>query len=187
MMNTLTWILATISGLILLFALILLSTYNSLIRKRNRVKTDFADIQVQLHRRASLIQNLVDMVREYTKHEGQTFKDVAAARSAVSSSKTAADSAQADNMLTATLRSLMMVTEAYPELLASENFQQLRTDIKETENVIAKYREEYNSTVEQYNNTVQTFPTLLIATMFGFQPEGFFQPTDQEVLKVNKE
>lgn len=162
------------------------SKYNHLIKQRNRVRTDFADIQVQLNRRASLIQNLVDMVREYAKHENSTFAEVASARSAVSNSKSAIDSANADNMLTQTLRSLMMVTEAYPELRASENFQQLRTDITSTENSLAGYREEYNTTVESYNNDVETFPSLMVASLFGFTSEEYFKPQEAEVMKVEK-
>lgn len=185
MLNLLNLVILAIALLIIIFALTVLLTYNSLIRNRNRVRTKFSDIQVQLHRRASLIQNLVDMVREYSQHENQTFIQVAAARNAVISSKTPSDSAHADNMLTSTLRSLFMVTEAYPKLLASENFQLLRIDIKETENTIAGYREQFNSIVESYNNTVQTFPTVFFAPFLGFHPEGLFNPIENEKFKLD--
>lgn len=178
------WIAFSLSALLVFIFLLLWHAYNKMVKQRNRVRTDYADIQVQLHRRSSLIQNLVDMVREYAKHENTTFTKVAAARSAVEQSKTASDSAQADNMLTQTLRSLMMVTEAYPELRASENFQQLRSDITGTEDALAVYREEYNKTVETYNNTVEMFPGMLAAGLFGFAPEAYFKPQEAEVMKI---
>ncbi len=180
------WVSLIIFGILFFIFLFLWGSYNNLIRKRNRVRTDFADIEVQLQRRASLIQNLVDMVREYASHENKTFTQVSSARSAIDTSKTAGDAAKADNMLTQTLRSLMMVTEAYPELRASENFQQLRSDISYTENSLAVYREEYNKTVESYNNLVETFPGLLVANIFGFKPEEYFTPIEHEVFKIEK-
>lgn len=178
--------LLVVSGVLVIALLYLLTTFNHLIRLRNRVKTDFSDIDIQLRRRASLIQNLVDMVREYTKHENSTFKDVAAARSALDNSKTAQQTAQANNMLTETLRSLIMVTEDYPELKATENYQQLRQDLLQTENSIAQYREEYNQTVERYNNTIQTFPNLLIAGLFGFETSDLFQESEGTAFAVTK-
>ena len=167
-------VLTVILALVFLFVL---QTYNMLIKLRNRVKTDFSDIDVQLKRRSSLIQNLMDMVREYASHENDTFKGVAAARSALDNSTSAHETAQAENMLTQSLRSLFMVTEAYPELKADKNFQQLRDDLAGTENRIAIYREEYNKTVEQFNNAVETFPNMLIAGLFAFQAAELFQPT----------
>lgn len=172
----LLWILAGIAAFILLF---LWAKYNGFITARNKVKTDFADINVQLRRRASLIENLVEVVREYAKHEKTTFSDVAKARSALENPHGPKDSAKADNMLTQTLKSLFAVSEAYPELRASENYQSLRGDIKETEDKIAQYREQYNQTVLDYNTTIQTFPNLLVANLFGFQEEELFE-IDQE-------
>lgn len=178
--------LLLISGILVVVLLYLLATFNHLIRLRNRVKTDFSDIDIQLRRRASLIQNLVDMVREYTNHENDTFKEVAAARSALDNSKTAQETAQANNMLTETLRSLIMVTEAYPELKATENYQQLRQDLVQTENDIANYREEYNQTVEHYNTTIQTFPNLLVAGLFGFESSDLFQAGANDAFVISK-
>lgn len=177
-----------LTSIILIFLLLyLLGTFNKLIKLRNRVKTDFSDIDIQLRRRASLIQNLVDMVREYTKHESKTFKEVAAARSALDNSRTAQDTAKASNMLTESLRSLLMVTEDYPELKASEGYQQLRTDLLQTENSIADYREEYNKTVENYNNSIQTFPSLLVAGLFGFENADLFQAGEMAAFEITKE
>lgn len=172
----LVWILAGLLAFILLF---LWSKYNGFIAARNKVKTDFADIDVQLRRRASLIENLVEVVREYAKHEKTTFSDVAKARAALENPHGPKDSAKADNLLTSTLKTLFAVSEAYPELRASENYQSLRGDIKETEDRIAQYREQYNQTVLDYNTTIQTFPNLLVANLFGFQEEELFE-TDAE-------
>lgn len=184
---TLFQALLIVSGVLIFALLYLLTTFNHLIKLRNRVKTDFSDIDIQIRRRASLVQNLVDMVREYTKHESKTFKEVAAARSAIDNSRTAQETAQASNMLTETLRSLMMVTEDYPDLKASENFQQLRQDLLQTENSLAEYREEYNQTVERYNNTIQTFPNLLVAALFGFESSDLFQESEGSAFVIAKE
>lgn len=177
-------VLGTLAGIILLVLLYLWSTYNAFITKRNQVKTDFADIDVQIKRRASLIENLANLVRDYAKHEKETFDNVARARSALDTSKTAGDAAKAENMFTQTLRSLFAVVENYPKLQASENFKQLRDDLKETENLVANYREEYNQTVQSYNNLIQTFPNLLAAALFKFEPEELFQasPTEAPVI-----
>lgn len=174
---TLFAILGTVAGIILFTLLYVWSTYNAFITKRNQVKTDYADIDVQVKRRASLIENLANLVKEYAKHEKETFENVAKARSALDTSKNAAEAAKAENMFSQTLRSLFSVVEAYPKLQASENFQQLREDLKETENLIARYREEYNLTVQEYNNLIQTFPNLLAAALFQFRSEELFQAT----------
>jgi len=172
----LLWILAGIIAFVLLF---LWNRYNAFVSGRNKVKTDLADIDVQLKRRASLIENLVEVVREYAKHEKTTFSDVAKARATLEKPHSPKDSAQADNILSQTLKSLFAVSENYPELRASENFQSLRTDIKEIEDLIATYREEYNQTVLSFNTMVQTFPNLLVASLFGFKDEELFA-TDTE-------
>lgn len=165
-------IVAAILGVIFLY---LLFTYNTLIRLRNRVKTDFSDVDVQLRRRASIVQSLVELVKDYAKHEKETFTGVAKARTALNASKTVEQKVKADNMLTDTLRSLMMVTESNPEIKANKNYQDLHRDLLETENKVANYREEYNKTVEGFNNNIQTFPNLLAANLFGFEVQSLFQ------------
>lgn len=180
----LLWILGTIFGIILLYLWIM---YNSFIGARNQVKTDFADIDVQLRRRASLIENLVALVREYAKYENKTFNEVAQARSALEKPRGAKETQAIDNMLTSALRSLFAVSEAYPKLLASENYKSLRDDLKETENLIAQYREEYNQTVLGFNTNIQIFPHLLAAKLFGFKDEELFvqEPSGRVDPKVN--
>lgn len=174
--NLILWILAGIIAFVLLF---LWSKYNGFITARNKVKTDFADIDVQLRRRASLIENLVEVVREYAKHEKGTFTDVTKARTALENPHGPKESAKADNMLSQTLKSLFAVSEAYPTLRASENFQSLTANIKETEDEIATHREQYNRTVLDFNTMIQTFPNLLVASLFGFEQEELFT-TDTE-------
>ncbi|HCM38199.1 MAG: LemA family protein [Candidatus Gottesmanbacteria bacterium GW2011_GWB1_43_11] len=177
-MNYTPWqVLVTISLGLAFLLLYIWSAYNSMIRRRNQVKTDFSDIDIQLKRRSSLIQNLVDLVKDYARHEKETFENVAKARAAVDTSKTAGESARADNMLTQTLRSLFMVVENYPKLQASDNYKQLREDLVDTENLIAMYREDYNRSVQRYNNLIQTFPNLFVAQLFKFYEEEFFTAT----------
>lgn len=176
-MDWYTWLF--ILGIILFLLLVYVwATYNNFIRRRNQVKTDYSDVDVQIKRRASLIEQLANLVKDYAKHEKSTFENVAKARSALDTSKTAKDAAKAENMLTDTLKSLFMVVESYPKLQASENFKLLRNDLNETENLVAKYREQYNQTVESYNNTVQTFPNLYVAKLFGFNEAQLFQTTE---------
>jgi len=178
------WILA---GLLIMFALFLWGAYNSFIIARNKVKTDFADIDVQLKRRASLIENLASVVKEYSKHEQNTFENVAKARAAINNTQGAKDSAKAENMLTEALRSLFAVSEAYPELQASKNYSKLQDDLKETENLISAYRETYNQTVLDFNTQIQTFPNLLAAGLFGFKEEELFNPptSSREDIKLH--
>lgn len=175
------WVVAVIFLCLLLW---LWALYNTFIGKRNAVKTDFADINVQVKRRASLIENLASMVREYSKHERQTFENVAKARSAVQDAKTPHEAAQAENFLTQTLKSLFAVSEAYPKLQASQNYQKLNDEIEETENLVAQYRETYNQTVLDYNTMLQTFPNLLAARLFGFHEEELFEVAPQDSTDV---
>lgn len=164
--------------LIILFILLYFwRSYNSFIKKRNQVKTDFSDIEVQLRKRVTLIERLANLIREYAKHEKQTFEKVSQARSAIDTSKTIKDVAKAENLLAQTLRSLFAVVEDYPKLKASENYKIVQADLKETEDLIANYREEYNRAVQKYNNSIQTFPNLLAARLFKFKEEDLFRAT----------
>lgn len=181
-MNTILYTIAGIFGFLFLY---LWSTYNSFIKSRNQVKTDFADVDVQLKRRASLIENLASVVRAYAKHEKETFEGVAQARSALNNSQGPKDAAKAENMFTETLRSLFAVSENYPKLRASENFQRLQDELKQTEDLIAQYREMYNQTVLSYNTKIQTFPNLLAAGLFGFGEEELFEVSDADSTEVN--
>src|SRR4030065_2942381 len=167
--------LISLSVFLLILLLYAWSKYNRYVILRNQVRTDYSDIEVQLQRRLSLIEKLAALAGEYAKHEKSTFTDVAKARSAVTSSKTAADAAKADNLLTDTLRSLFAVVEAHPQLKASENYKLLREDLNLTENAIAGYREEYNLSAQKYNNAIQVFPGLLVAQVFAFHDADLFE------------
>ena len=167
-------ILFIVTCLLGFFVMFVWSTYNSFIEKRNEVRTDFADIAVQMKKRAALVDQLVLMVREYAKHEKGTFENVAKARSALDTSSTVKDAAKVDNMFTATLRSLFSVVENYPKLQASTNYLSLRDDLKLIEDAIARYREEYNQTVNEYNTSIQTFPNMIVAGLFHFDDEPLF-------------
>lgn len=163
---------------VVIFTLLYLwSTYNDFVKKRNQVKTDLSDINVQIKKKADLVQNLIDLTKDYATHEKDTFKGVAEMRSSVNTPNTVAEAAKTENMLSNTLRSLMMVVESNPELKANQNFLSLTEDLKNIENLIAAYREEYNKTVMRYNNSVQTFPGLVAARIFGFESEGLFDPS----------
>ena len=163
---------------VVLFTLLYLwSTYNDFVKKRNLVKTDLSDINVQIKKKADLVQNLIDLTKDYATHEKDTLKGVAEMRSSVNVPGTVTEAAKTENMLSNTLRSLMMVVESNPELKANQNFLALTQDLKNIENLIAEYREEYNKTVLSYNNSVQTFPGLVAAKIFGFESEDLFDAT----------
>jgi len=160
--------------------------YNRLVGLRNRVDTQWAQIDVQLKRRYDLIPNLVETVKGYAAHERNTLENVVKARQVAIDAKTVAEQGQAENMLTGALRSLFALAEAYPNLKANENFLQLQGQLAELETVIAAARAEYNESVLTYNNTVQMFPSNLVAGMSGFGMRDLFEVTDPQVREVPK-
>jgi len=160
---------------VVVLALIVVSMYNRLVQTRNRVDNAWAQIDVQLKRRYDLIPNLVETVKGYASHEREVFEHVAEARSAGVAARGPQQQAQAENMLTSALRQLFAVAEAYPDLKANQNFQQLQSELEDTEGKIASARQIYNDTVLMYNNAIQVFPAVIFAGMFGFQKREFFQ------------
>src|SRR3989344_2349307 len=169
-----------ILGTIVLIILWLLVTYNSLITLRNRVREAWAQIDVQLKRRSSLIPNLVESVKGYAKHEKEVFTQVTEARSALVGAKSPHEKAAANDMLSGALKSLFAVSEAYPTLRASENFKQLQDEISDTETKIAASRQFYNTNVLDLNNNLETVPTNFVGNVFGFKKEDFFKATAEE-------
>ena len=162
--------------LVIIIALVIavIGLYNNLVQLRNRVDNAWSQIDVQLQRRLDLIPNLVETVKGYAAHERGTFEAVTQARSAVMSATTPEAKMEADNVLTGTLKSLFAVAEAYPDLKANTNFQQLQAELTSTEDKISYMRQSYNDTVMIYNNAIQTFPGNIIAGMFGFtKRDGF--------------
>jgi LemA protein len=167
-------LLLIIVGLVVLLGLAVLLIYNRMISRRNAVDNSWAQIEAALQRRHDLIPNLVEAVKGYAKHERQTFEDVTNARSGAVSAKAPPTQAAAEDTLTAAIGRLMVVAEQYPELRATENFQQLQTQLSETEDQIQITRRVYNDTVQTYNTFIQIFPPSLIANAFDFEPRQFF-------------
>lgn len=158
--------LIVIIAIVIILVVVAISLYNNLVALRNRVDNAWAQIDVQLQRRLDLIPNLVETVKGYASHERGTLDEVTAARSAVMQAATPADKMVADNMLTSSLKSLFAVAEAYPDLKANANFQQLQSQLAETEDKISYMRQSYNDTVMKYNTAIQTFPGVLFSGMF---------------------
>lgn len=184
-MSTTTWIIV---GAVVLIALVLIFIYNSLVRLRNRVEEAWSDIDVQLKRRHDLIPNLIETVKGYAKHEQETLENVTNARSqAMQTRESGGDTqqqAEAENMLSDTLKSLFAVSENYPDLKASQNFQELQRELSDTENKIQAARRFYNNNVMRYRTKVQSFPTNIIVKMFHFSQKEYFE-IEEEAEKEN--
>jgi LemA protein len=172
------WIIIIVVAVLAFLALLLVYLYNKLVRLRNRTQNAWAQVNVQLRRRYDLIPNLVESVKGYATHERETFEEVTRARTAAQQAQTVPEQAEAENVLTAAIGRLFAVAEAYPELRATENFQQLQQQLTETEQKIAVSRQVFNDTVLTYNNSIQTVPTNVIAGMFHFEPRTFFEIED---------
>jgi LemA protein len=168
------WVIVLIV-LVLIVALAAVAIYNRLVRLRNRAENSWAQVDVQLRRRYDLIPNLVEAVKGYASHERGTFDEVTQARTAAQQAKGVAEQAEAENVLTAAIGRLFAVAEAYPQLRATENFQQLQAQLAETEQKIAVSRQVYNDTVLSYDNALETVPTNIVASLFGFRPQAYFE------------
>lgn len=158
--------------------------YNSFVTARLRISEALSQIDVQLKRRADLIPNLVETVKGYAKHEKELFENVTKARSHLLSASTTREKAEANNMLTDTLKSLFAVAENYPDLKASENFKHLQEELSDTENKIAYSRQFYNSNVLDYNTKLTIFPNVFVANLFNFKPAEFFEAEEEDKKKV---
>ncbi|MBM3661120.1 MAG: LemA family protein [Actinobacteria bacterium] len=166
-----------IAVVVLLLVVFLIVAYNGLVKARNRVDNAASQIEVQQKRRYDLIPNLVETVKGYAAHERQTLEAVTQARAnAINAQQSGnmAEQAQAENMLTGTLKSLFAVAEAYPDLKANQNFLNLQEELTATEDRIAYSRQFFNDSVLSYNNAIQTFPRNLLAGMFNFEKRDFF-------------
>lgn len=174
-------ILIIVLVLIVLWAI---SVYNSLIALRNRVKDQWAQIDVQLKRRFDLIPNLVETVKGYTKHESETLEAVIKARNTYVSATVPEEQMKADGELTKAISKLFALTESYPDLKANTNFQALQQELTETESKIAAARQFYNDTVMVYNNKVSMVPSNIIAGLFKFNKKAFFEANETERQNV---
>ena len=180
-MPTYLWIIIAILIIILLW---IVFAYNGLVVGRNRVDEAWSDIEVQLKRRYDLIPNLVQTVKSYAKHESDVFDRVTTARSAAMGAHSIKEHAGAEGMLTAALGKLFAVAEAYPDLKASQNFAELQTELRDAEDKISAARRFYNGNIRDYNIKLQTFPTNLMASSFGFMKREFFDMDDAEAKKT---
>ena len=161
-------------GVLVVVLGVLLVGYNRLVRLRNEAGTGWANIDVQLERRADLIPNLVETVKAYAAHEREVFQNVTEARAALQRAGGPRAAAEADDLLGLALGRLFAVAEAYPELKASENFLRLQEDLTDTEDKISAARRYYNATVMRFNTAAQSFPGVLYARPLGFTPREFF-------------
>ena len=178
--------LIIIAVILVLLVFYVIGVYNGLVNLRNMVKDQWAQIEVLLKRRADLIPNVVETVKGYASHEKETLDAVISARNKAVSANTPQDEMQADGELSQALGRLFALTEAYPDLKANTNFMQLQTELQNTEDKIAHARQFYNDAVLKYKNKIEMFPSNIVAGMFGFKPEPFFEAeeADKEVPKV---
>lgn len=172
--------------LIIILVVVFIGIYNRLVVKKMRVDNGWAQIDVQLKRRYDLIPNLVETVKGYAKHEKEVFEKVAELRSRAMAATNPKEAAEANNMLTATLKSLFAVAENYPQLKANENFLKLQEELTATENKIAFARQFYNDVVMDYNTTIQKFPQTIVAALFNFKLREFFEAPEEEKKTVPK-
>jgi LemA protein len=180
--------LVIIGVIVVVLALILVAFYNRLVRLRNRAENAWAQVDVQLRRRYDLIPNLVETVKGYASHERATFEEVTKARTAAQQAQTVREQAQAENLLTQAIGRLFAVAEQYPELRATENFQQLQAQLEETESKIAVSRQVYNDAVLTYDNALETVPTNVVGSVFNFKAREYFEveePAAREAPRVH--
>ncbi|MFT4313328.1 MAG: LemA family protein [Candidatus Woesearchaeota archaeon] len=175
------WIIA---GAVVIFLLFIWILYNSLIRVKNQVENAWAQIDVQLKRRADLIPNLIETVKGYVKHEKGVLTEVTKARTQLMNAGSVSDKAQADNMLAGTLKSLFAVAENYPDLKANQNFLQLQEELAGTENKVSYARQHYNDMVMKFNTKIQLFPNNIFANVLRFTQKDMFKASTEERKNV---
>ena len=174
--------------IVVIIAIVVIAIYNGLVTKQKRTNNAWAQIDVQLKRRADLIPNLIETVKGYARFEKKVLTDVTKARTAIMSAKTPAQSAKADNMLSGALKTIFAVAENYPTLKASENFKSLQEEFSTTENKIAYARQFYNDSVMQLNTAIAVFPNNVFAGMFGFKERQYYElasPADRKPVKAD--
>ena len=177
------WIILAI---VVVIAIVLIVIYNQLVTLRQRVQNAWSQIDVQLQRRFDLIPNLVETVKGYMTHEQETLTKVTDLRSSWADAKTVEQKAELEGQLTDTLKTIMAVAENYPNLKADQSFNNLQTELSDTENKISYSRQFYNDTVTMYNTKLETFPSNLVASMFGFKASTLFNVDNDEAKKAVK-
>ncbi len=178
-MSTTGWI---VLGVIVVLVLWIITIYNQLVAMRQRVGQSFADVDVQLKQRHDLVPNLIETVKGYAAHERGTLEEVVKARNAAMTAQGPAQQAAAENMLSGALRQLFALSEAYPDLKANQNFQQLQTELADIENKIAAARRFFNNSVQEYNTGIQQFPAALFAASLGFTQRTFFDVGEERAV-----
>ena len=183
----LKWIIIGVVVLIVLIVIYFISMYNSFVKLRNSVKDQWSQIDIQLKRRFDLIPNLVETVKGYATHEEETLQKVIEARNSYQSASSHEDAMKADSELTKSVSKLFALAENYPDLKANQNFVSLQNEISSTEEKIAYARQFYSDAVLKYNNSIQVFPGSMVASMFGFKEEKYFEATstERENVKVD--
>ena len=177
------WIILAI---VVVIAIALIAIYNKLVTLRQRVQNAWSQIDVQLQRRFDLIPNLVETVKGYMTHEKDTLTKVTELRASWADAKTVEDKAKLEGELSNTLKTIMAVAENYPNLKADQSFNNLQTELSDTENKISYSRQFYNDTVTIYNTKLETFPSNLVASMFGFKASTLFNVESEEAKKAVK-
>ena len=172
--------IAIIVILIIIVIVTIVHMYNNLVGLRNRVQNSYAQIDVQLKRRNDLIPNLVETVKGYASHEKGVLEEVTKARTGMMNASNVEEASAADNQLTGALKTLFAVAENYPDLKANSNFQQLQSELTDTEDKISYARQFYNDVVLKYNTTCQQFPSSILARLFGFKEESYFKVPESE-------
>lgn len=165
---------------VIVLAIFVIFKYNQIIQLRNNRNNAFADIDVQLKQRFDLIPNLVETVKGYANHEKETLENVIKARNAYMNAGSISDKINADNQLTETLKTLFAVSESYPDLKASSLFSNLQMELSDIENKLSAVRRFFNASTKEYNTAIQTFPGNIIANIFNFKIEGFFEIPEAE-------
>ena len=174
------WIVLIIIVLLILYAI---SVYNSLVGLKQKVKNGWSQIDVQLQRRFDLIPNFVETVKGYAAHESETFEKITSLRTSWANANTVAEKADLDNQLSGALKTIMAVSEAYPDLKANQNFISLQQELANTENKISYSRQFYNDIVTTYNTKIQVFPSNIVAGLFNFTQETLFEVDNPEARK----
>ena len=179
--------LIIVAAVVVLLIALLMGTYNSLVKLNERVNEAWSDITIQLKRRADLVPNLVEVVKGYAKHETEAIKAVSDARAKMMGARTVESSAEADKSLTGALSRLMAVTESYPELKANTNFQQLTSELSDTEDKIQAARRFYNAGAKELNTKIKLFPTNLINNLIGhFKTREYYDVADDEKARIDQ-
>ena len=175
-----TYVLLGVGAIVVLLLIIIITIYNKLVQGRQRVRNAWSQIDIQLQRRFDLIPNLVETVKGYMTHESETLTKIAELRTSWAGASSLSEKANLDNQLSGALKTIMAVSENYPDLKANQNFIAVQTELASTENKLSFSRQFYTDTTTKYNTELEVFPSNIIAGMFGFKPEELFKIESEE-------